>query len=344
MHHKTASNFILLSCLFLCFFFLAVRFRLWVWIWVGVSGDNDKLYKRKTVVPERVGINELHLAFSSTHISYFSYFFILLFILFSFSSRSMFHSPHLLYMPCLSIFFPGPFVCLGWIDSIQFNSVQFSSMQCSFRNQLELKKNKLAYRPPSNTTHSLPSSLSSSVDSLNSNMLLNDFIIFFLLLPFYMQRRKWLLVRNLSWRSVDKITEGVSNFLFQMICVRRRRRHKRYNFFFKWTSLCSISFVNWRRLKMEASVLTSMYTSLLGLKVLLTICRETLMWGIEWSRWMIIDFSICMMLTASLHTGFSRFRLDTQIHKRCEEGEKKTLFVVGSFKIRGSELRQKTFA
>lgn len=68
-----------------------------------------------------VGINELHLVFSSTH-------FILFFISCAFC---FFHSPHLLYMPCLSIFFPVPFVCLA-LSIRNENALLFSSNRLHF--------------------------------------------------------------------------------------------------------------------------------------------------------------------------------------------------------------------
>lgn len=73
-------------------------------------------------------------------------------------------------------------------------------------------------------------------------------------------------------------------------------------------AICSfwpISFINWPvYLKMKS--LTSMYTSLLGLNVLLTIWSETLMCGTECSRLMIKDFSNCMV-TGVLHFFFPYF-------------------------------------
>lgn len=91
-------------------------------------------------------------------------------------------------------------------------------------------------------------------------------------------------------RSMIKINEGVSHFPLNAVCVANKVG---VFILFNFATFWAISFTNWRPL--EELSLTSIYTSLLGLKVLLTICNDTLMCGIECRRWMIIDFSICMM-------------------------------------------------
>lgn len=75
---------------------------------------NDKLWK-ENCRPKRVGINELHLLpLSSTHFS-----------------PTMFHSPHLLDMPCLSIFFLSHlFVWLYRLRALEPN------WKMLFRNEL----------------------------------------------------------------------------------------------------------------------------------------------------------------------------------------------------------------
>lgn len=163
-------------------------------------------------------------------------------------------------LPCLSIFFLSHLFV--WLYRLRvWNALFFAIglLFCLSRLSLsaESRLHALALRPCSNT-----------------HILSHFIIISFLDLGFACHAND-----RISTTMII-IAEGVSRFLFY---IQRRLRK---------THMC-IQFC--RVYQKKISILTSMYTSLLGLKVLLTICSETLMCGIECRSLMIIDFSICML-------------------------------------------------
>lgn len=226
-------------------------------------------------------------------------------------------------------FFPVPFVCLA--VSIQ--------TKCSFCNRLLFSFSSLIATSMWLTLQHAQKLERKSFLGLNQ-----PFIIFVLHAKRERARAEWKKRKKRKdcgkkCFSMIKITEGVSRFLFNNLkpaattttdaALRKRRPcvYNSFNFILDNFIHQLTSIMRWK-LTLDG-ILTSMYTSLLGLKVLLTICSEILMCGIEWRRWMIKDFSICMM--TALYTAFSLslWYADTQ-----SRGGREKLLLLGSFKIR----------